>query len=287
MDTHAPILGTILIGFVCGVLGLIWTLRVLRDWRVTRRRPDGRRVVTGAGVGLAVSAALATLVAQVFQFDPLIGRVSWVHVLTLAVMAAAGLLADSAHPPVRPGVVAPLRGRGRGTSTTGALKGLGALAAALLGARLMAPASTTELLMGAALILVWAHLLDSVATGPGRALKVYWVCWFALLLFVSPAASLRTIPLVVASMLIGPYDLSGRARVGSAGALALGASLGLSASVGIASSGVRLLLIAVGLCASAYLAWRPLRAVTQEHPTLALIDAWGTPPPAASDTETE
>lgn len=287
MDTYAPIVGTILIGFICGVLGLVWTLRVLRDWRVTCRRPDGRRVVTGAGLGLAASAALATLVAQVVQFDPLIGRVAWVHVLTVALMAVAGLLADSAHPPVRPGVVAPLRGRGRGVGTTGALKSLGALAAALLSARLMAPASTTGLVVSAVLILVWAHLLDSVATGPGRSLKVYWVCWFALLLFVSPAASLRTIPLAIASMLIGPYDLSGRARIGSAGALALGASLGLSACTGIASLGARLLLIVGGLCVAAYLAWRPLRVVTQEHPTLALIDAWGTPPPTTPEAENE
>ncbi|HOS92591.1 MAG TPA: hypothetical protein PLD23_06550 [Armatimonadota bacterium] len=287
MDTYAPIAGTILIGFVCGVLGLVWTLRVLRDWRVTCRRPDGRRVVTGAGLGLAVSAVLAALVAQILQFDPLIGGASWVCVLTVAIMAVAGLLADSAHPAVRPGVVAPLRGRGRGTGTTGALKSLGALAAALLGARLLAPASTTELVVNAALILVWAHLLDSVATGPGRALKVYWVCWFALLLFVSPAASLRTIPLAIASMLIGPYDLSGRARVGSAGALALGASLGLSACTGIASLGARVLLVAGGLCVSVYLAWRPLRAVTREHPALAVIDAWGTPSAATPEAEDE
>jgi UDP-N-acetylmuramyl pentapeptide phosphotransferase/UDP-N-acetylglucosamine-1-phosphate transferase len=183
----------------------------------------------------------------------------------------------------------------RGEVTSGAVKilGIGAtgLAAAVLspatarnGARMPGVVSRTfGTLVDGALIAGSANLANLFDLRPGRAIKVGLLAGIPLVAASaranSRAATLAAIPLGAAVALL-PEDLGERAMLGDSGANALGALLGLAATVQLGRPG-RLVLLGTVAALTAASEKISFTKVIAGNPVLNRLDMLGRRPPQA------
>ncbi|WP_204077193.1 hypothetical protein [Planotetraspora phitsanulokensis] len=183
----------------------------------------------------------------------------------------------------------------RGEVTSGAVKILG-IGATGLAAAVLSPsaagngagvaARTFDTLVDGALIAGSANLANLFDLRPGRAIKVGLLAGIPLVAASvradSRAAALAAIPLGAAVALL-PEDLGERAMLGDSGANALGALLGLAATVRLGRPG-RLVLLGTVAALTAASEKISFTKVIAGNPVLNRLDMLGRRPPQAAET---
>lgn len=174
----------------------------------TRTNHRGRTVSLLSGPALAVAAGACVDLPRTAALVATLGA------------GAVGAYDDASgarHPQAKGfrGHAAALRS---GRITGGAVKVAGIGASSLLATRLLGRRTTSDLLVGSAVVATAANLLNLLDLRPGRALKAGALA----------GAALREPGVVGAAAALLPDDLHERTMLGDAGANALGAVLGLA-----------------------------------------------------------
>jgi hypothetical protein len=176
---------------------------------------EGPAVAAGAIAGVLTQAGLGAVT----------GSCGWRRSMAMvaggAGAAAFGAYDDLAGSGDRRGFRGHLGALRHGEVTTGAVK-LGGIGATGILSAAVAGGSPADIVINAGLIAGGANLLNLFDLRPGRAIKVAVLCG-------APWAAGAAAPLGAALALL-PEDLAERAMLGDAGANALGAMLGASAS---------------------------------------------------------
>jgi len=281
MANSNAIIATIIISALASAVSLRWTTRVLSDWRLTRRL-SGRRVVSGAGLALVPAVALTLVTAHVVGPTALTGPFASVQLLGIILAAAVGVAAELAGGHDGTGLFSrpsrPPKGRERVALW---VKGIGMALTAWWVAHLLGADGLRETIAGGAFVFLSAHILSRVNERPGRTLKLYWALCVALLLCADSVTALRAAPVLIASLVLGPHDLTGRALLGDIGALVLGTSLGTMVIGAVASPAIHALALAVLVVGTLGLEWRPMSRLVDSVPALRVIDRLGVRGPAA------
>lgn len=219
--------------------------------RALPTRPNWRGVQLPFPAGL-IAAVVGVMTAVVFgaAHDAL---------LLGAGVAALGLLDDLLDRPPR-GWVGHSAAVRRGELSTGALKAAGTAALALL---------ATPDLLGAAAIVLSAHVFNVLDLRPGRSVKVFVLLAAALLVAGRDPGGVGLFagPLLV----LGLYDLRERAMLGDTGSTLLGAMAGLWLAAALDAAE---LAVAVAILATIalYAEVSSLSALIDRMPPLRVLD---------------
>jgi UDP-GlcNAc:undecaprenyl-phosphate/decaprenyl-phosphate GlcNAc-1-phosphate transferase len=245
-------------------------------WLRTNHR--GEPVTLLEGPAFAAGAVLAVAVAPGVP-----ARMRAAAVVAGLATGALGAYDDLAGSGDSRGFKGHLSALARGEVTTGAVKILGIGATGLAAAALAGPRRSTPLdvLINGALIAGTANLMNLFDLRPGRAIKAGLLAGSLSL----SAGAVTAAPLGAAAALL-PEDLGERAMLGDAGANALGALLGLSAT-GL-SRPARLGLLAGVTALNAASEVVSFTKVIQATPPLRWLDQLGRRPvtPEAGPTDT-
>ncbi len=195
-----------------------WPPGGTKTWSRTNHRGEPVTLLEGPA---AAAGAIAGVLAQRLVTGPARGRVSVAVIVGGAGAAAFGAYDDLAGSGDRRGFRGHLGALRHGEVTTGAVK-LGGIGATGLVSAALAGGSPADVAINAGLIAGGANLLNLFDLRPGRAIKV-------ALAAGGPGAMSTAAPLGAALALL-PEDLGERAMLGDAGANALGAMLGASAT---------------------------------------------------------
>jgi hypothetical protein len=193
--------------------------------------------------------------------------------------AAFGAYDDLAGTGDRRGFRGHLGALRHGEVTTGAVK-LGGIGATGIISAALAGGSPADVILNAGLVAGGANLLNLFDLRPGRAIKVAAASGALL-----GAAGLDSVAApLAAGLALLPEDLGERAMLGDAGANALGAMLGVSAS-GLSRTGrITLLGVIVGLTAASEKV--SFTKVIARNPVLNWLDMLGRrPAPQPPETE--
>lgn len=216
----------------------------MRWGRLVAENHRGRPVPRILWALLDASAVGATLLAELAGEAPV---AAWGALAALLLVSAAGLLDDLAPPGPR-GLRGHLRSLLAGRMTTGALKAVVAVGAAVVVLALEPPRSSWVRVAGVALLAGCANLWNGLDVRPGRALKAFLPIgvWFAI---AGRAASFPAgLGMLAGAALALMPDLRERAMLGDAGSNPLGFAAGLCLYLGLPDAGVALAAaVAVGL----------------------------------------
>ncbi|GBC87773.1 hypothetical protein HRbin12_01791 [bacterium HR12] len=194
----------------------------------------GRRIPRILWAPLVTSALAATLLAEGMGRA---GPEAWGALAGLLLTCGAGLVDDLVSAGPR-GLRGHLRALASGRMTTGALKVLVGVGAAVVVLALEPPRPWWTRLAGVVLVPACANLWNGLDVRPGRALKAFLPvgAWF-LLMGPVPSFPAGVGVLVGAVLAIGP-DLRERAMLGDAGSNPLGFAAGLCLYLGLPDGGV-------------------------------------------------
>jgi UDP-GlcNAc:undecaprenyl-phosphate/decaprenyl-phosphate GlcNAc-1-phosphate transferase len=230
---------------VVGALGAAWEARLAVRWsppRLMTRNYAGRPVAAVLGIGLFFGILLGFLVGSlVAQSDHSFALGVYVYAL-ISVLAWVGLLDDLYGGKAR-GIVGHLGSLARRRPTTGILKLLAGVAAAIVLALYLAD-DLVRVTGIAVLVALCTNLWNALDVVPGRALK-----WAAVVLIPVLAAawarpSAPALAAALGSVLaLLPFDLRERGMLGDTGSNPLGFLVGLGLAVVLPTPG---LLVAVG-----------------------------------------
>lgn len=207
-------------------------------WARTNHRGDSVTLLEGPAYTLAAGAGVAAA-------PGVTGRVRAAGALAALGAGAFGCYDDLCGSGASRGFKGHLGALARGEVTSGAVKllGIGATglaAAALLPAKSRGISRVADTVIGGAVVASSANLVNLFDLRPGRAIKVGLLAGVPALAAGGRqsrgAAALAAAPIGAAAALL-PEDLGERAMLGDAGANALGAALGLSASAGLGRRG--------------------------------------------------
>ncbi|HEX6459808.1 MAG TPA: hypothetical protein VF032_12880 [Thermoleophilaceae bacterium] len=255
-------------------------VRGLRRQGFVRENYRGAEVAFPSGVGI-VAAALVALVplalidelgdSNVFTSDT--GR-AVTYVLAVALLGLLDDLVGSA----REGLPRGWRGHARATLSggfsTGALKAVGSLGAALFVLRGRG-ASTGEYLLAVALVVLATNFFNLLDLRPGRSIKALILLGAGLTIGASNVHPLWTVGLFAGPvLLVLPFDLRERAMLGDTGSNLLGAVAGIWMVLALSTLGQE---IALGLIAVAtvYGEFRSLSELIERTPILRQLDSLG------------
>lgn len=220
----------------------IWLTRELARPPHLRTNYRGEAVIGTLGIALGAGPVTGGLVALA---DPDADRTALVLLVAPLALGALGLLDDLRGDRSAGGFIGHVRALLRGEVTTGLVKAAVGGAVGLLGAWVLVDG--WRVLAGGAVIALAANLANLLDLRPGRALKVWFVAWVALLLAGPPD------PVVVgtsagagSAAAFLPADLREHGMLGDAGANLAGGTLGVAA---VATLGSRSLLICLGVLA--------------------------------------
>jgi UDP-GlcNAc:undecaprenyl-phosphate GlcNAc-1-phosphate transferase len=190
--------------------------------RLRRRNYRGREVSAVLGLPLATGGAVSAAAVAILDHVTAAG---WVATAAAALVGAAGLV-DDLQPEGPRGIRGHLREVARGRLSTGVIKLVVAVAAAVITVAASDRPDATARIAGVVLVAACSNLWNGLDVRPGRAIK------FALpaLLFVGaiPWPSAPFVPgVAVAALLILPWDAGERAMLGDAGATLLGFAIGV------------------------------------------------------------
>lgn len=204
-------------------------------------------LILGAATGLAGTLAVRAFAEPGNQAAPAL-----VATIGCVLVAAVGLVDDLVPQRTR-GLRGHLRALAGGELTTGVLKLIVVVGAAVYVEATLGPRSAAGTVAGVVVLAAAANLWNGLDVAPGRALKAYLVA-MALVVLIALAASVRgwsaasvCIGVTAGALLVLPFDLRERAMLGDAGANLLGFALGIALVTG--SSDVVLVALAVVLVA--------------------------------------
>ncbi len=177
------------------------------------------------GIWLAVAAAGSTALIAITGWPTAVVRAGWGACAATLLVFAAGLVDDLFSTGPR-GVRAHVRGLAAGRVSTGIVKVIVIVAAAVVAIALQPGRSGWSRLAGVVLVAACANVWNGLDVRPGRALK------FGLLVFPAcvgvDLGALPTLPGVVLGCVVAlGFDLRERAMLGDGGANLLGFTIGL------------------------------------------------------------
>ena len=225
------------------------------------------------GFVLLAGALLATVIAAAAGHAPAFW---WGSLAGLGLVSAAGLVDDVVADGPR-GLRGHLRELANGRMTTGLLKALAILGAAVVVIALDPARDVVERCSAVVLLAASANLWNDLDVRPGRALKAFAIPGLAFVLF----GPLGEVPAVVGVLLAGaivlPLDLRERAMLGDAGANLLGFAAG-TALVALLSGGWLVLAAALAVALNLVAETISLSRVISAVPPLRWLDAIGRRP---------
>ncbi len=232
-------------------------LKRLKLWRENYR---GEQVLTAFGLYFFL-----VLIPFLYFLFPL----NWPWLLFLMAAAGTGLLDDlygeGEHGGLR-GHLSLLLEQGR--LTTGSLK----LIIISLAAIFPALESGLFFLLSWPLLLMSTNFINLLDLRPGRALKVFFLALFLLLITVG--VPLFLLASLIPLLLYFEYDLRGEAMLGDTGSNLLGALLGLAFIQALSFWQQIVTLLALALI-QIYAEASSLSALIERYPLLRLLDGWG------------
>jgi UDP-N-acetylmuramyl pentapeptide phosphotransferase/UDP-N-acetylglucosamine-1-phosphate transferase len=254
-------------------------VRSLRSQGFVRQNYRGREVAFPAGTGIVVSSLVALIPlalideladAKVFTSDT---GVALAYVLAVALL---GLLDDL----VGGGADAPRGWRGHvravaaGGFSTGALKAVGSLGAALFVLRGRG-LSSGEYLLAVALLVLATNLFNLLDLRPGRSAKALVLLGAGLTIGSTNVHPLWTVGLFVGPLLVLlPLDLRERAMLGDTGSNVIGAVAGLWLVLTLSTLGQAIALGVIAI-ATVYGEFRSLSDLIERTPVLRHLDSLG------------
>lgn len=256
-------------------LGLRAATRRLRGPRHVRTNFRGRPVLAAAGVVLVPATIVALAWTQLSSEPP---RTAVVMTCAGLAMAVLGFIDDVFGDRHAGGLVGHARALLRGTFTTGMLKAGGGAVAGLAAAWALGWHDAWVIAAGAAIALA-SNLANLFDLRPGRVIKIWYPCAFAVA-FATSTASVRIVGAGLAGGLAVflVWELRERVMLGDTGAGLLGAVLGVAAVAEVGRFGLVVLLVVLlglTLASEAVSFTRFIDAV----PPLRFIDRWGRMPP--------
>jgi hypothetical protein len=196
----------------------------MRWGRLAALNYRGVQVPRALGVALAASATVVTLVYASLRG---VGDGGWGALAGLLLVFAAGLVDDVA--PVGPrGVRNHLRSLAAGRMTTGILKLLVAVGAAVVVVALQPVRPAYVRLAAVVLLAASANVWNGLDVRPGRALKAFLPPAVVFLAWGELENAPAILGLFAAALLVLPLDLRERAMLGDGGANMLGFAAGLA-----------------------------------------------------------
>ncbi|MBW3556397.1 MAG: hypothetical protein KY454_05575 [Actinobacteria bacterium] len=274
---------TVLLATVVGFLAgrLVWLLvrPVFSTAIFSRQNYRGRRIATGAGLVLGISA-LAVEAARVLLAAPTGGRgldPARAGLVVLVVgLCLVGLVDDLAGDAEDRGFRGHLRALPEGRLTTGALKLFGGGAVAVLAVSLARPDEGFGfLLVDAALVALAANLGNLFDRAPGRTIKLSGLAFVVLVVATMADRRLAGAAVIVgAALALLLEDLHERVMLGDTGANLLGGALGL-AVVATASPGARLAVLGVVAILNGVSEWVSFSRVIDAVAPLRALDRAG------------
>jgi UDP-GlcNAc:undecaprenyl-phosphate GlcNAc-1-phosphate transferase len=238
---------------VTGVLSAVVTLGVII--RGSRFRPPmainyrGERLLVVLGIAITAGVVTGTLGALVA--DLRIGEVLPTIRGTLQLLAAvlmvfvAGVFDDAQAGPGVRGLLGHARALARGSLTSGAIKVVALLAAAIIAVEATLGLSL-DTVVGIPLIAGSANLWNLLDVAPGRATK-YFIPAGAVMVALAPTsgASVFLATALAGAIVALPFDLKEQAMLGDAGANVLGFVVGLGLFIRLSATGSWIALAAV------------------------------------------
>lgn len=166
-------------------------------------------------------AAIALAWTAAYDLLREVGPAAWTLTLGSLLVFAAGL-ADDLAPPGPRGLRGHLRALAGGRVTTGIVKVLVTVGAAVVVVAGLAPATTWEAVAGVVLLAACANVWNGLDVLPGRALKVYLPVGLAFVLAGDVAVAPVGLGLFLGAVVAFPVDLRERAMLGDSGANLVG-----------------------------------------------------------------
>jgi UDP-N-acetylmuramyl pentapeptide phosphotransferase/UDP-N-acetylglucosamine-1-phosphate transferase len=163
-----------------------------------------------------------------------------------------------------------------GHVSTGFVKASGALGLALY-VLSGSGRSTSEYLVGVAVLVLSTNVFNLLDLRPGRAGKVFVALGIALTASTWDVAPLHTLGLLVGpALVLLPHDLRERAMLGDVGSNLLGAASGVWLLLALSSGGEAVALaILVGI--TLYGEFRSITTLVERNPLLRKLDSVGRP----------
>ena len=165
------------------------------------------------------------------------GSAAWGSLAGLLLVSAAGLVDDLV--PIGPrGLRGHVRSLLEGHMTTGILKVLVALGAAVVIVALQPARPGWVAVSGVVLVAAATNVWNGLDVRPGRALKAFLPAGLVFLLAGHPPDAPAIVGVFVAALLVLPLDLRERAMLGDAGSNPLGFAAGLGLYAALSDPGV-------------------------------------------------
>ena len=228
------------------------------------------------GIWLALAAIASVGVIALPGWPAPVARAGWGALAATLLVFAAGLVDDLAPPGAR-GLRDHLRGLAGGRVSTGIVKAIVIVAAAVVAIALQSGRSGWIRLAGVVLVAASANVWNGLDVRPGRAIKFGLWALLGLILGLTGVdlALLPTLPgVVLGSALALWFDLRERAMLGDGGANLLGFTIGLGLYLVLPGWGVVIAaVIVVGINAIAETI--TLSSVIDAAPPLRWFDALG------------
>jgi UDP-GlcNAc:undecaprenyl-phosphate/decaprenyl-phosphate GlcNAc-1-phosphate transferase len=183
----------------------------------------GVRVPRTLGLLLLTGAAVATLA---FALAGEVGAPGWGSLAGIGLVFAAGL-ADDLAPPGPRGLRNHLRALLEGRVTTGIVKVVVAIGAAVVVVALEPRRPAAVELAGVVLVAASTNVWNGLDVRPGRALKAFLPAALVFLLAGDPSLAPAVVGLFAGAVVALPLDLGERAMLGDGGSNALGFAAGL------------------------------------------------------------
>jgi len=195
----------------------------MRWGRVAVENHRGVLVPRILGVFLAAVALAWTAVYDVARE---VGALAWTSLLGSLLVFAAGIVDDIAPPGPR-GLREHLRALARGTVTTGVLKVVVTVGAAVVVVARLQPPTAWEALASIVLLAACANVWNGLDVRPGRALKAYLPVGLAFVLAGDVSAAPVALAVFVGALVALPADLRELAMLGDGGSNLLGFAAGI------------------------------------------------------------
>lgn len=244
----------------------------MRTGRLAVENHRGVLVPRTLGIWLALAAVGSAGAIALTAWPARVARAGWGAVGATLLVFAAGLVDDLAPPGPR-GLRNHLRALASGRVSTGIVKAVVIVAAAVVAIALQPERSGWIRLAGVVLVASCANVWNGLDVRPGRAIKFGFVAF--LFLTGVDLALLPTVPGVVLGCVAAVwFDLNERAMLGDGGANLLGSTIGLGLFVVLPGWGV-VLAAAVAVSVNALAETITLSRVIEAVPPLRWFDLLG------------
>ncbi|HAA90447.1 MAG: Glycosyl transferase family 4 [Thermoanaerobacterales bacterium 50_218] len=212
------------LGFLLTLFFFPFFVRVFQKGRATSLNYRGEPIPTATGsVFVFVYLLFVILVCRWWESNFLIP-----FFVGVMIFSFLGFLDDLLGSREKRGLRGHFQALLRGELTTGGLKAIGGVLGALFVSSITFPSRPWwEVLTATLLIALSANALNLLDLRPGRAIKGFYLWFFALVLGFREGCLFLLLPLAGGLLAYAPYDFKSKVMLGDSGSNLLGASLGM------------------------------------------------------------